>query len=53
MLYKIAWELGKTIGELQSLPLDEYEGWVAFFQIQDEQSKKETARRSRMGKRNT
>jgi hypothetical protein len=33
---RIAWELGKSLDEVDEMPLEEYQLWGAFFLIQNE-----------------
>lgn len=44
MVLKVAWELSKTEPEVLNMLPDEFARWVAFFQIQDEQTKAASSR---------
>jgi hypothetical protein len=38
--YALAEKLGKTLQELQSISIEEYQGWIAYFELKEEENKK-------------
>ena len=41
VLHRVARDVGRTVGELDALPLDEFMGWIAYYDLEAKASKGE------------
>ena len=49
---KLSWELKKPESEILNMPMDDFQRWVAFFQLLDEEAGKTRSKsKSRTGRR--